>query len=127
MEDFPGHEGLNPGSSGCHHSLLIGEPSLADVMAAITADQSLPPMRRQHWLTSIRRIGEGIGRPPKSLPARLTSLRHPVSRLNAARMKITRKSLANHKSNLKAAILYFMKGQGGAEFAARPWQRAGRP
>ena len=91
---------------------VSGEPSLACVMAAIKADTTITAAKRLHWLTSIRRIAEGIGRPPESVPARLTSLRHPVSRLNAAQMGIEQKSLTNHKSNVKAAVHYYFKGQG---------------
>ena len=40
----------------------------------------------------------------KSLPARLTALRHHLRRLNAVRIGTETKSLANHKSNVRAAI-----------------------
>ena len=41
----------------------------------------------------------------------MTSLRHPVGRLNAARLGVTQKTLANHKSNVKAALNH-LSGQG---------------
>jgi integrase len=90
-------------------ALQLGEPSLADAMAAVAGDTSLPESRRRHWQTSMKRIAEGIGRPPQSLPARLTALRHPIDRLNPVLMGIAPKSLANHKSNVRAAIVHFMR------------------
>ena len=89
--------------------VALGERSLADAMAAIGADPSLLESKRRHWKTSMKRIAEGIGRPPQSLPARLTALRHHIGRLNPVLMRIEPKSLANHKSNLTAAINHFMK------------------
>lgn len=84
------------------------ELTLADVMRLIEADDRLTPQRKRHWLSSLRRVAEGIGRPPSSIVARLTSLRHPISRLNAARMGIEEKSLSNHKSNARAAVLHVL-------------------
>ena len=45
----------------------LGEPPFADAMAAIKADKALPESKRRHWLTSMKRIARGIGRPPESL------------------------------------------------------------
>ena len=67
----------------------------------------------------MKRIAEGIGRPPESLPARLTALRHHVERLNPVLMGIEPKSLDNHRSNVRAAIGYFMKVSGVPSRGAR--------
>ena len=88
---------------------VSGELSLADVIRLIEADPGLDMARKRNWLSSLRRIAAGIGRPPASIPARLTSLRHPMSRLNAARMEIEPKSLSNHKANVRAAVLHVLK------------------
>lgn len=88
---------------------IAGELSLSDVIRLVEADPDLPVDRKRNWLSSLRRIAAGIGRPPVSIPARLTSLRHPMRRLNAARMGIEPKSLANHRSNVRAAVLHVMK------------------
>ncbi|MEP7172323.1 MAG: site-specific integrase [Aestuariivirga sp.] len=88
---------------------LLGEPSLADAMVAISTDINVPDTTRRHWLTSMRGIATAIGRPPKSIPCRMTSLRHHVGRLNAPALGWEQKTLANHKSNVKAAINHFMK------------------
>ena len=91
------------------HLVVLGEPSLADAMAAIAADTNIPTLKRRHWLTSMRRIADGMGRPPGSLPCRMTALRHHVNRLNAAALGWELKTLSSHKSNLKAAINHYMK------------------
>lgn len=88
---------------------LASELTLADVIRLIEADADVPLARGRNWLSSLRRVAAGIGRPPASIPARLTSLRHPMSRLNAGRMGIEPKSLANHRANVRAAVLHVMK------------------
>jgi hypothetical protein len=90
------------------HSLL-GEPSLGDAIVAIKADRSIPEGKRRHWLTSMTVIAKAIGRPPESIPCRMTSLRHHIGRLNAAAQGWEPKTFSNHKSNVRAAINYFMK------------------
>ena len=90
-------------------TFVLGEPSLADAIAAIAADSTLPVAKKAHWLTSMRSIAFAIGRPPQSLPCRMGALRHHVNRINAAAQNWEPKTLANHKSNLKAAINYYMK------------------
>ena len=82
------------------------ELSLAEAIALIENDPSLEPSRKTQWACSIRRIATWIDRPPDVLPARLTALRQPVERLNAARLEVSQKTLSNHKSNLRAALNY---------------------
>lgn len=82
----------------------LHEPSLADAIGAIKDDQTLDSGIRSQWLCSLRRIAEMIDRPLESLPARMTALRHPVGRLNAARLSVSPKTLSNHKANVKAAL-----------------------
>lgn len=98
-----------PRPSFANEGFVLDEPSLAAAIAAIAADTGLDARQKLHWLTSLRRIAEGIGRPPESLPARIVAIRHWISRLSAARMGISSKTLANHKSNAKAALQYFLK------------------
>src|SRR5215218_4267368 len=83
------------------------EPSLADALAAIERAEALSPDIRRHWACSLRRIAEALDRPLELAPARWTALRIPVSRLHHASLKLTAKTLANHKANLKAALRWF--------------------
>lgn len=80
------------------------EPSLADALTLITNDPLLAESKRTQWRCSIRRIAAWIDRPLENLPARLTALRQPVDRLNAARLGVSQKTLSNHKSSLRAAL-----------------------
>ena len=80
------------------------ELSLSEALTSIENDPSLTPSRKTQWACSIRRVAEWLDRPLETLPARLTALRQPVARLNAARLDVTPKTLSNHKSNLKAAL-----------------------
>jgi integrase len=100
---------IPPPSPAASGAAVSGELTLADVIRLIEADADLPLARKRNWLSSLRRIAAGIGRPPESIPARLTSLRHPMRRLNAARMGIEPKSLSNHKANVRAAVLHVLK------------------
>lgn len=87
------------------------EPSLADAIVLIENDPSLSKSTKAQWICSIRQIGKWIDRPLESLPARLTALRQPVARLNAARLGKSQKTVSNHKSNMRAAINH-LSGQG---------------
>lgn len=99
----------NPSSVTPVREAKTDEVSLADVIRMVEADLNLPRERKANWLSSLRRVAAGIDRRPESIPARLTSLRHPMARLNAARMGIEPKSLSNHKSNVRAAVLHVMQ------------------
>ena len=95
------------------------EPSLADALVLIENDPSLPKSQKTQWTCSIRRIAAWIERPLEALPARMTSLRHPVGRLNAARVGVSAKTLSNHKSNVKAALNHLSE-QGLTEARGTP-------
>src|SRR5690242_8195773 len=89
--------------------ITVLEPTFADVVAAIERTSDLSPQTKSHWLCSLRRIAEMIGRPMDSIPARWTSARQPIGRLHHARVGATPKTLANHKSNVRRALLWFGK------------------
>ena len=50
-----------------------------------------------------------MDKPPELIPARWTSARFAIGRLHHARVGSTAKTLANHKSNVRAALLWFGK------------------
>jgi len=83
------------------------EPSFDDAAAAIEATTDLPILTRSHWLCSLRQIAKMIDRPMECIAARWTSARFPIGRLHHARVGANPKTLANHKSNAKAALLWF--------------------
>jgi len=85
------------------------EPSFAKAIEAIEAAAELPAHRRQHWVCSLRRIARGIDKPLELIPARWTSARFAVARLHHVPLGWTAKTLANHKANVRAALLWFSK------------------
>src|SRR5690348_17664789 len=87
------------------------DATLADVLAAIERDASLPEPKREAWCCSIRRIANFLEREPAQLPARLLALRFGIARLHHAQLGVSRKTLQNHLANLKAAIRQFSSGE----------------
>jgi len=83
------------------------EPTLADVLAALEHDVSMPQSTRDGLCCSIRRLAKFLGRDPAQLPARLGALRYGIDRLHHAQLGISRKTLQNHVANVKAAVRRF--------------------
>src|SRR5450631_3326391 len=83
---------------------VLLEPSIADVVAAIRDAHDLPVRKRSHWLCSLRQIAKSMDKPMPMIPARWTSARFAIGRLHHARVGSTPKTLANHKSNVQAAL-----------------------
>ncbi len=83
------------------------ELSFADAVRAIETAPELPARKRTHWVCSLRQIAKGLDKPLDAIPARWTAVRFPIGRLHYARVGSTPKTLANHKSNVRAALLWF--------------------
>jgi hypothetical protein len=80
------------------------EPSFLDLIAAIDQAPELSAQRRRHWACSSGQIARWLDRPAAVIPARWHSVRISVSQLHHARVGVTAKTLANHKSNVRAAL-----------------------
>ena len=102
------------------------EPSFADLIAAIGAAKDLPEQIRRHWACSARQIARWLDRPAAVIPARWQAVRNVVAQLRHARVGVTAKTLANHASNVRAALRWFCKEhdapQQGARLSAE-WSR----
>jgi integrase len=85
------------------------EPSFADAVDAIERAAELSESIRRHRTCSLRQIAKWLDRPETVIPARLTSIRLPMSQLHHARLGVTAKTLANHRSNVRAALRWFGK------------------
>ena len=83
------------------------EPSFADAAKAIEEAGNLPARTRSQWLCSLRQIAKAMDKPLDIIPARWTAARFPIGRLHHARVGMNAKTLANHKSNARAALLWF--------------------
>jgi site-specific recombinase XerD len=85
------------------------EPSIADVITAIEQAAELADRTRRHWVCSLRQIVKWLDRPAELVAARWTSMRILVGQLHHARVGVTAKTVANHKSNVRAALRWFGK------------------
>jgi integrase len=88
------------------------EPSFADAIAAIEKSSELTASRRTHWACSLRKIAEALGRPPENIAARWGAVALRLNQLHHAQAGTAWKTLANHKSNAKAALFWFQKDEG---------------
>lgn len=83
------------------------EPSVADAMQAIMAAASLRSSTKTHMLCSLRQICRALDKPQETVPARWSAIKTAVHLLHPSRVGSNAKTLANHKSNARAALLWF--------------------
>ena len=95
------------------------EPSFVDVIDAIEQAPDLSEQRRRHWVCSLGQIAKWLDRPAAVIPARWHSVRIPVAQLHHARVGVTAKTLANHKSNVRAALRWFGKEHALPQYGVR--------
>jgi integrase len=88
-------------------TIALFEPSLLDLIAAVEQAAGLSEQRRRHWVCSLRQIAKWLDRPAAVIPARWQAVRTSVAQLHHARLGVTPKTLANHKSNVRAALRWF--------------------
>jgi hypothetical protein len=67
-------------------STTLLEPSMLDVLKAIDAASDLSQTKKTHWSCSVRQICVGIGRPPESIPGRLSGVNAALQRLHHAHL-----------------------------------------
>jgi hypothetical protein len=89
------------------HSVL--EPSFAHAIMAISAAADLPEETRRHWRSSLTGIAKAFDQPPELIPARYSAVRARMAGLHHVPLDWVAKTLANHKSNAKAALIWFAK------------------
>ena len=85
------------------------EPTFSVAMTAIEDAADLSTSVKRHWVCSLRQIAKWLDRPVEVTPARWTAIRLPVGQLHHARLGVTAKTVANHKSNVAAALRWFGK------------------
>jgi integrase len=83
------------------------EPSIADLLKAIESAPNLTASKKTHWSCSLRQVCTGIGRPAESIPGRWSGVEFHMRQLHHARLGCTPKTLANHKANARAALVWF--------------------
>ena len=83
------------------------EPSCSDVAKAIEPASDLSAQIKSHWRCSMVQIAKAMDRPLDTIAARWTAVRPAIDRLHHARVGMNEKTLANHKSNARAALRWF--------------------
>ena len=87
----------------------LGEPSFQDLLFAIEQSDDLGAQKQRHWACSLRQTANWLNRPPSVIPARWQAVWISMAQLHHARAGVTAKTLANHRSNVRAALHWFTK------------------
>ena len=88
---------------------VLIEPSFVDAIAIIAASDELPKQTQRHWTTSLRQIAKALDKPLEVIPARVSAVRADLARLHHAPTGLTLKTLRNHKSSVKSALLWLAR------------------
>jgi integrase len=88
------------------------ETSFADAVAIIASADELSLQTRRHWMTSLRQIAKAMGKPMQVIPARYSAVRSELAQLHQVPVGLTAKTLHNHKSNAKSALLWLERAKG---------------
>jgi hypothetical protein len=102
------------------------ETSFADAIELIAQADELTAQTKGHWICSLRQIAKALDRPPETIPARYSAVRTPLRQLHHVPLGLTAKTLMNHKSNAKSALLWLSREKGVPEHGARfrpDWER----
>jgi hypothetical protein len=94
------------------------EPSFQDAIAMIAASEELPEQLKRHWTTSLRQFAKAIGRPIEVIPARYSAVRNDLANWHHAPSGHSPKTVANHRSNTKRALLHLSHEKGIPEYGA---------
>ena len=85
------------------------EPTFADAIQAITAAGGVSAQNRRHWSSSLTGIAKAFDQPIELIPARYSAVRVRMAALHHVPLGWAAKTLANHRSNAKAALIWFTK------------------
>src|SRR5262245_21149087 len=99
-------------------SPILIEPSFADAIVMIGQATELPEQTRRHWSTSLRQIAKALDKPLEVIPARYSAVRADLARLHQVPAGLTAKTLQNHRSNVKSALLWLAREKGVPEHGA---------
>lgn len=97
---------------------VLIETSFADAVMIVSATEELPVQTRRHWTTSLRQIAKALDRPLEVIPARYSAVRADLLQLHEVPAGLTVKTLQNHKSNVKSALLWLAREKGIPEHGA---------
>jgi hypothetical protein len=107
-------------------SKALLEPSFAEALTMIGEAKELSEQKRRHWTCSLRQIAKAMDKPCDLIPARWSAVRVVVGQLHHVPLGLTPKTLQNHRSNAKAALLWLAKETGIPQHGAAlspAWER----
>jgi integrase len=102
------------------------EPSFLDAIGLIEAADELLAARRVQWSCSLRQVAKAMDKPLEVIPARYSAIRTALRQLHHVPLGLTAKTLANHRSNAKQALLWLHRERSVAEHGAplsHAWER----
>ena len=85
-----------------------GMASLADVLVFLPECSTLPTQRRRDLRSAILRFSKMVELGAEAIPANINQLGILINKINHAQQDISPKTLQNIKSNLLAAVRYFL-------------------
>ena len=88
------------------------EPSFADAITAIRVGPDLSAQTKRHWCSSLAGIARAFDQSMELIPARFSAVRARMAALHHVPLRWTPKTLSNHRSNAKVALLWFVKEAG---------------
>ena len=88
------------------------EPTFAEAIEAIGASVELPKQTKAQWCSALRGLARCFNLPIENISARYSAVRARILALRSPPFDWTPKTLANIKSNAKAALLWFRQEQG---------------
>src|SRR5262249_35016020 len=97
---------------------ILIEPSFADAIVMIGQAAELPEQTRRRWTTSLRQIAKAMDQPLEAAAARFSAVRADLAQLHQVPAGLTAKTLQNHKSNAKSALLWLAREKGVPEHGA---------
>jgi len=80
-----------------------------NAIMAITAAADLSEETRRHWRSSLTGIAKAFDQPLELIPARYSAIRARMAALHHVLLDWVPKTMANHKSNAKAALIWFAR------------------
>jgi len=94
------------------------ETSFADAIGIIAAASELPEQTKRHWASSVRQVAKALDKRPEVIPARYSAVRAELAQLHQVPAGLTLKTMQNHKSNVKSALLWLAREKGVPEHGA---------
>jgi integrase len=88
------------------------EPSFADAIMAIRTATDPSAQTQRHWCSSLAGIARAFDQPMELIPARFSAVRARMAALHHVPLGWRSKTLSNHRSNAKAALLWYANDVG---------------